>query len=77
MTVKEAIEALQKCHADAPIYFSVDWDAQEGLVGIEHEVMWLREKGDDTSPGLVYLHNNNTHICNEDGTLATDNFLLT
>jgi hypothetical protein len=78
ITVKEAIEALNKCHPDAEILFSVDFQSGEGgLIGIEHEVMWLREKGDAESPGRVYLHNNISHIVNEDGSQATGSLFIT
>jgi hypothetical protein len=77
LTVKEAIAALSKCHPDAEVHFSVDWDREEGLVAVEHEVMWMRERGDQLYPGTVYLHNNSDHICELDGSISTDHFLLT
>jgi hypothetical protein len=78
MTVKEAIVALSKCHPDAEVFFSVDFESDEGgLVAVEHEVMWRREKGESEYPGRVYLHNTKTHFFNPDGTPAEDNFILT
>jgi len=78
MTVKEAIEALSKCHPDAEVFFSIDLESDEGGLGvIEHEVMWLREKGATDSPGRVYLHNTKSDFLNPNGTLAEGNFMLT
>ncbi|WP_026736148.1 hypothetical protein [Fischerella sp. PCC 9605] len=78
MTVKELIEALQQCHPDAQVFFSVDFESSEnGPIAVEHEVMWRREKGDTEHPGKVYLHNKKSHFFNPDGTAAEGNFMLT
>ena len=78
MTVKEAIEALSKCHPDAEVFFSVDFQSDEGgLTAVEHEVIWRRERGESDHPGRVYLHNNKSHFFSKDGTPAQDNFVLT
>jgi len=78
MTVKEAIVALSKCHPDAEVFFSVSLEVDEGgLVAVEHEVMWLRERGESENPGRVYLHNTKTHFVNPDDSPAEGNFMLT
>ena len=78
MTVKELIEALQQCHPDAQVFFSVDFESEEcSPIAVEHEVMWRREKGDTQHPGKVYLHNNKSHFFEADGTPTKRNFILT
>ena len=78
MTVKEVIEALSKCHPDAEVLFSIDWQADEGgIVAVEHEVVWRREQGESDHPGRVYLHNNKSHFFIEDGSPAEGNFMRT
>lgn len=78
MTVKEAMEALSKCHPDAEVLFSVSFEVDEGgLVVVEHEVMWRRERGELENPGRVYLHNTKAHFFNSDGSPAEGNFMLT
>lgn len=77
MTVKDLIEALNQCHPDAEIFFSVDPEGKGELVTVEHELMWRREKGDNVHPGLVLLHNDASHFFNQDGSQANCNFVLT
>jgi hypothetical protein len=58
MTIKEAIAALEQCHPDAQVLFSLHFgESKEGkLVAIEHEVIGNREHN-PLDIGCVYLHN--------------------
>ncbi len=78
LTKKQLQEALEHCPDDAEIFFSVDFQIDEGgLIAVEHEVQWIRERGDTTSPGRIYLHNSKGHFFNADETPAEGFFMRT
>ena len=82
MKVKELIEALQKCDPEAPVILDVDLSVNTDEVRtVQYNVMWLRDKGDLTSPGKVHLHNNATQFAFVDGKAVeqetSDAFILT
>jgi hypothetical protein len=74
MTVKELIEALQQCHPESEIYFSLDLQSEEGkLTAVEYEVGWMIDKGEKEPIGRVHLLNDKSHIDDSD----SDNFFIT
>lgn len=76
MTVKELIEALQMCHPDADVEFSLDFEEGGVLVAVEHEVIGLQEQGSLHDAGCVYLHNTKTDFVH-DKPLLDGNLFIT
>ena len=67
MKVKELIAALQQCHPESEIYFSLNLQSEEGrLTAVEYEVGWMIDKGEKEPIGRVHLLNDKTHIDESD-----------
>ena len=74
MKVKELIIALQQCHPESEIYFSLDLQSKEGkLTAVEYEVGWMIDKKEKDPIGKVYLLNDKSHIDDSD----SGNFFIT
>lgn len=75
MTVKEAIAALEQCHPDAEVLFSLHFGEGEGkLVAIEHEVIgYIEQNNEDV--GCVYLHNVKKDFVHDDPLLEGNLFI--